>query len=224
MPLDRPAVSLLRRLPVFLFVACIATGSAQNNSRQAAIGAQLAETFRRTVTVIDCPVALRLINDLADRIAPQLAGDRPTFHFTLIADDNGDPTHKPYALPSGYIFVSARLILEANSESEVARLLARAMAQRFLTSKGGVIPVTWIPSFEPALNMGVPGTYRAQKDEIDRQADLDSLQALAAAGYDLTQSAQPTAGFLSIQRELERLVPKRKPPTLLPRKPPTLLR
>jgi hypothetical protein len=207
-----------------LFLACIATLSAQNDQRQVAMGAQLAKTFQSQVTQLDCPIALQFINALGDRIAPQLTGDLPSYQFTLIADDNGDPAHEPYPLPGGYIFVPAKLILTAQSEAEVARMLARSMAHGFPPLKGGSMPLTWIPSyFDRSRTLLLPTAFQAQQDEIVRDADRDARIAIAAAGYNLSQNEPPSAAFLTIQRELQRLLPERKPPSLQ-RKPPTLLR
>jgi hypothetical protein len=184
----------------------------------------MAKEFRSQVHGLDCPVALQFISELGEKIAPQLSGERPAYQFTLIADDNGDPAHEPYPLPGGYIFVPAKLILKAQSEAEVAQMLAHAMARRFTAVKGGSsIPLVWIPSFDRSPSLAIPRSFQAQQDEMNRQTNSESDLALTAAGYELTRNQPPSAAFLTIQGELRRLLPDRPAPTL-ERKPPTLLR
>ena len=97
LPLNRPVVSLLRRLPAFLVFVPLLSGQADR--KQAALGAQMAAEIRRETTPLDCPIALQFINELGEKLAPQLSGERPDYDFTLILDEIGGPEREPYSLP-----------------------------------------------------------------------------------------------------------------------------
>jgi hypothetical protein len=198
-----------------LFLASALTLAAQDDQREAVMGAHLARTFQGKVRVIHCPVAEQFIGEVGEKLSLQLPGERPSFQFTLIADDNGDPSHEPYALPGGYIFVPAKLILEAQNETDVAAMLAHSMARRFAPMKGGSIPTIWVPSFDRSLNLRIPKGLQAQREELDRQADHDSALAFTAAGYSVERNQPLSTDFLRVRRELRRVVPEYPTPSLL---------
>jgi hypothetical protein len=123
----------------------------------------------------------------------------------LIADDNGDPRHEPCALPGWYIFVPARLILDARNEAEVALMLARSMAHRFPVASGqyGTIPLIFVGGgCSASKRLLIPRSLQAQQEVVERDADRDAMSAVVAAGYDPTHNEPPSAAFLAIQRVL----------------------
>jgi predicted Zn-dependent protease len=122
----------------------------------------------------------------------QLAAALPdqTFHFTftLVTDDLDGSTHEPKALPGGYIFVPAKLLLAAENEAEVAGMLAHAMvhvtARHYtrLATRRELMDIGSRPvdPDHPQIALAQLAMMRA----MERQADYLAVQATASAGWD----------------------------------------
>jgi predicted Zn-dependent protease len=125
---SRTAIALLAALPL---IAQQPVGSGVNFyslEKEAALGKQMAAEVRGQATVLESAMAQDYLNRLGQRIAAQLPGERWTYSFSLIANDDGGATREPRALPAGYVFVPASLVLAAQDEGEFAGMMAHAMA------------------------------------------------------------------------------------------------
>jgi len=131
---DQPAVSICRQaalLFVGLSLAAQEPGKPVENvadyyslEKEAAIGRQLAlETQRRTEAIND-PGVEEYVKRLGLRISARMPEAKFPFTFSVITDDPCPSLHEPLAIPGGYIFVPAALLIEVHDEAEFAGMLA----------------------------------------------------------------------------------------------------
>src|SRR5215475_11993815 len=85
--------------------------------KEKALGEQLAKEYRKQATVIESPEALAWVEGIAKAMTPP--DSKYTYTFAIVADD-GILLNEPVALPGGYIFVPASLILSAKNTAEAA--------------------------------------------------------------------------------------------------------
>jgi hypothetical protein len=112
-------------------VLCALALNAQANfysiEKESALGSQLAKDFRQAHSPLDNAAASAYIEQMGARLTRALPQPSPfTYHFELTTDSSGTFL-EPAALPGGYIFVPAGLILAAKDEAELAGTLAHAM-------------------------------------------------------------------------------------------------
>jgi hypothetical protein len=160
-----------------------------SKDKEIALGQRLAQEVRQRTTRLDSAA----VNDYVKRVGANLAAQFPgewNFTFETVQQQQGGATDEPVALPGGPIFVSADLIVTAQSEAEFAGMLAHAMAHvvaRHYTRQAtkedlGAIQTASLPVSAPgtAIRMGMLAFRRAMESE----ADYLAIKAMAAAGYD----------------------------------------
>jgi len=163
--------------------------SALNPSEQkeAIVGSQMARAFRQHVTELNNPDALAFIEHVAAKLAAKLPETAHSYTFALIEEDNDKLLHEPAAFPAGYIFVPASLLLEARDESELAGMLAHAMAHIALghgLKEPTVSGWTGFSARPLASNKFVPASLMQDSPELERQADQLAVRISASAGFD----------------------------------------
>ena len=165
-------------------------------------------------TFDDDPDATAYLNVLGNRLVSNSQDARQDFEFFLVKD----PTLNAFALPGGYIGVHTGLIVSAQSESELASVLAHEIAhvtQRHvarMVSKEGQISVAMLAAMALAIisrnsqlgtaaaAIGQAGVITAQigfTREFEREADRIGFMTLEKSGFDL--SAMP-AFFVRMQK------------------------
>ena len=169
-------------LLIALGAGALAQPQSPASRKEAALGAQLAEDLRRHTT----PVASSEVSDYVARLGEKLAthashGD--SFTFSSVRDDLGGPTHEPRVLPGGYIFVPASLILAARDETELAGMLAHAIARKpgLTRTDAASIPVIFL---DPLQSGTLPPGMAKEWRQRELQADRDAIDLMATAGYD----------------------------------------
>lgn len=183
-----------------LSLLTLATAGAQD--RKALLGKQLASEFRERMTVIESPVVQRYLDRVGERIAPSGT-------FTLIAEDPCPEIHEPIGFPGDSFFVPAALFLAAESEDELAGMLAHAWAH-----------VQAVPA-EPLILVGCGPIHRREAE-----ANAVAEQTMERAGFDpkalgryleRVKSQRSAGEFVDVREEVRRLTepPKREPPSLL---------
>ena len=143
------------------------------------------------------------INTLGDRLVAKGSDTRQKFDFFLIRDNQINA----FALPGGYIGVNTGLLLAAQSESEVAGVLAHEVAhvtQRHIArmlaqqEKNQIMSLAALAvallasrtspdAASAAAALGQAGAIQSQLNftrDNEREADRVGLQVLEAAGFD----------------------------------------
>ena len=124
---------------------------------------------------------------LGRRIAPQLPDIGQNWKFFPVVDSQTGRTHEPAAVPGGYVFVPASLILSARDEAEFAGMLAHSMvhvSERLWARNSGAIPLVFIGAAghdEPIL---LPAGLQQAQRSAELEADRLAVAAMARAGYD----------------------------------------
>jgi predicted Zn-dependent protease len=93
--------------------------------KEAALGARLASEMAAKTTPLNNPAASAYV----DRVERELAAQIPDSPFRCMVTVVKDDLHsEPAVLPGGFIYLPTGMFAAAQSESEFAGLLARAMA------------------------------------------------------------------------------------------------
>lgn len=88
------------------------------------LGEQIMREIRSSLEFLDDPEINQYVQGLGQKLAGHSGVSGPTFEFFAIAD----PTINAFALPGGFIGMHTGLLLAAQSESEVAAVLAHEVA------------------------------------------------------------------------------------------------
>ena len=163
--------------------------------REISIGHDLARQVEESSRVITDPV----INDYVNRIGQNLVRNSDSrVPFTIKVLDTGEVN--AFALPGGFFYVNSGLILAADSESELAAIMAHEIAHvaaRHAT-KNMTKQQIWNMASIPLMFVGGPAAYAIAEvaslavplsflkfsRDAEREADMLGLQYDYAAGYD----------------------------------------
>ena len=166
------------------------------------LGESIVREMRRDPQFIDDPELSEYLGTIGARLS-QAMGARQDFEFFGVRD----PSINAFALPGGFVGVHTGLIAAADTESELASVLAHELShvtQRHIARMLGQQKQMQLPvlaAMAAALLLGrsrpdlaggataaVQGaavsTQLAYSRDFERDADRTGLQALAAAGYD----------------------------------------
>ena len=150
------------------------------------------------------------VNEVGQRVAKDT--ERPDVNYTFYVLDS--PIVNAFALPGGYIYLSRGLIALANSEAEMAAVLAhetghvtgRHSAERYsrsvVTSLGAGVLSAVIGSegASQALGVGANLYLSSYSRDQENEADMLGLRYMTRGGYD----ANAMPAFLnSLQRQSE---------------------
>lgn len=159
--------------------------------KERALGETMAAAIDRGTTF----VADRDINDYINRLGQKIARNSDAqVPFTIKVIDS--PDLRTFALPGGFLYVDKGLIMEVDSEAELAGLMAHEIAHvaarhatRFATRKYAwnvmSIPLTYLggPAGIGTKQIG-PLTLRKFSRDAEVEADLLGIEYQYAAGYD----------------------------------------
>jgi len=168
--------------------------SAYSLEKEAALGRRLAADVHQRTIPIDSPTLQSYIDSLGHKIAGYMPDAKFPFTFSAIADDPCGTIHEPAALPGGYIFVPAALLLAGQDEAEFAGMLTHAMehvAQRHRTLQAtagtfATVPLVFTGGWAGGCSEGpaIPVAFLALQRSAELQADLQAVQTMARAGFD----------------------------------------
>jgi len=163
--------------------------------REVALGKQLARELALQTTPLDNEAASISLYAVAFRLAQKIPGPKYPYAVTLVKDDLGA---EPIVLPGGQIFVSAAQFSAAQSESELAGMVAHAMghaanrdvARLAVGSElgGAGIPLylalilNGAPEFDATLS-GAPAQVGSLLRAAHLAADAVAVKTMAASGY-----------------------------------------
>ena len=161
------------------------------------LGKQVAREVERSSKLIDDPVVADYVNRIAQTIAKN---SDAKFPITVRIIDSKEIN--AFTLPGGYQYVNRGLILAAQSEAELAGVLAHSIAHTAMRSetkqatKSELMQLTLIPAmiFTPyswvdyssmfqGLNLAIPVAFLKFSRDAQRAADFYAVQYLYKAGY-----------------------------------------
>src|SRR6266446_3105705 len=185
--------------------------------KEIALGKQLAQEVQRQSKLVDDPIIAEYVNRVGQNLVRNSDAKVP---FTIKVLDSEEVN--AFALPGGLFFVNSGLILKAESESELAGVMAHEIAHvaaRHGTrqaTRGEIINLASIPlifvgglpgyAIRQGAGLAVPSGFLNFSRAFEREADYLGLQYLYKAGYG------PTS-FVDFFEKIQSLE-KKKPGTL----------
>ena len=185
--------------------------------KEIGLGKQLAQEVERQAKIIDDPVVAEYVNRVGQNLVRNSDAKVP---FTIKVLDSEEVN--AFALPGGFFFVNSGLMLKAESEAELAGVMAHEIAHvaaRHGTkqaTKGQIVNYATIPlifmggwtgyAIRQGVGLAIPLGFLKFTQTMETDADYLGLQYLYKSGYD------PTA-FVDFFEKIQSLE-KKKPGTL----------
>jgi beta-barrel assembly-enhancing protease len=185
--------------------------------KEIALGKQLAQEVERQAKIIDDPIIAEYVNRVGQNLVRNSDAKVP---FTIKVLDSEEVN--AFALPGGFFFVNSGLILKAESESELAGVMAHEIAHvaaRHGTkqaTRGEIINLASIPlifmggwtgyAIRQGAGLAIPLGFLNFSRAFEKEADYLGLQYLYKTGYD------PTA-FVDFFEKIQSME-KKKPGTV----------
>lgn len=185
--------------------------------KEIALGKQLAQEVERQAKIIDDPVIAEYVSRVGQNLVRNSDAKVP---FTIKVLDSEEVN--AFALPGGFFFVNSGLILKAESEAELAGVMAHEIAHvcarhatrqmtRAQYANFATIPLIFVgggigyAAYE-AAGLALPITFLSFQRGFEAEADYLGLQYMYKAGYD-------PQSFVSFFEKLQAME-KKKPGTL----------
>jgi predicted Zn-dependent protease len=185
--------------------------------KEIALGKQLAQEVERQAKIVDDPIIAEYVNRVGQNLVRNSDAKVP---FTIKVIDAEEIN--AFALPGGFFFINTGIILNADSEAEMAGVMAHEIAHvaaRHGTrqaTRGTLVNYASIPlifmggwtgyAIRQGAGLAIPLGFLTFSRAFEEEADLLGLQYLFKAGYD------PTA-FVDFFEKIQ-TKEKRKPGTM----------
>lgn len=150
---------------------------------ESGLGERVAEQVKQESDLVDDAVVVDYVNELGQELARYMGRDEFEYEFYVIKDD----AINAFALPGGKVFVNTGAIEAANSEAELAGLLAHEIAHAVL-SHGfeRIVTNNLLANLSREIPLGnLLGTLVSldYSRSQERQSDLLGTRVLNSAGY-----------------------------------------
>ena len=185
--------------------------------KEIAMGKRYAQEIERQAKMVDDPIIAEYVNRVGQNLVRNSDVKVPVSIRVIDSDEVN-----AFALPGGFFFVNTGLILKAESEAELAGVMAHELAHiaaRHGTrqaTRGQIVNLASIPlifmggwagyGIRQGASVLIPVGFLKFSRGFEREADLLGIQYLYKAGYD------PTA-FVDFFEKLQ-AAEKRKPGTM----------
>jgi Zn-dependent protease with chaperone function len=201
----RPALALLLALTLAGGVAQAQTKinpgwNLFSPQQDAEIGAQSASEAERQLPVLNDATVDAYVNRIGQKLAANAGGPNFQYHFRVVnaSDINA------FALPGGYVYINRGILDQADTEGEVAGVVAHEIAhvalrhgthqaskayaaQAGLSILGGILGGKVGQNTAQILNtvggIGLNALFLKFSRDLETQADVRGAQILAASGY-----------------------------------------
>jgi predicted Zn-dependent protease len=165
--------------------------------REIALGKSLAQEVERSAKLVDDPVVSEYVNRVGQNLVRNSDAKVP---FTIKVIDSD--VVNAFALPGGFFYVNSGLVLRADSEAELAGVMAHEIAHvaaRHGTknaTKGELAQLATIPlimlgpggwagyGLYEGLQFAIPMSFLKFSRDAEREADYLGLEYMYKAGYD----------------------------------------
>lgn len=207
-----PQVRLIARILLCLALLAPIMASAMSDKAEMKLGAEENARILAKFGVYRDKDLQEYVNRVGQRIARVC--DRPnlTYHFTII----DSPMVNAFAIPGGYVYIARGLLVQLNSESELAGILGHEVAHiterhalkkenrtKLLQALSVVASVaTMTPGLYDVSNLASQGLLEGYSREVEYDADKIGAKYMAKAGYNPTAMIQ-TIGTLKNQDRLQ---------------------
>jgi len=165
--------------------------------KEIALGKQLAQEVEQQAKVVDDPIIAEYVNRVGQNLVRNSDAKVP---FTIKVLDAEEIN--AFALPGGFFFINSGLILKAETEAEMAGVMAHEIAHvaaRHGTrqaSRGTLMNYLSLPlifmggwtgyAIRQGAGLAIPLGFLTFSRGFERDADMLGLQYLYATGYDPT--------------------------------------
>lgn len=163
--------------------------------REHQLGQNLAATFDRGSKIVTDPVLNDYVNRVAQKIVRNSDAEVP---FTVRLIDSSE-IPRAYGLPGGFLYVDSALIFAAESEAELAGVMAheiahvaarhatRALTRKSICNLTGTLSLLAGPvgiALEDAGGVAGPLSLKKFSRDAEYEADLLGIEYAYSAGYD----------------------------------------
>jgi len=163
--------------------------------RERQLGESLAAAFDRSSRIVTDPALNDYVNSVAQKLVRNSDAEVP---FTVRLIDSSE-IPRAYGLPGGFLYIDSALIFAAESEAELAGVIAheiahvaarhatRALTRKSLCSLTGTLSLLTGPVgmiLEDAGSVAGPLSVKKFSRDSEYEADLLGIEYAYAAGYD----------------------------------------